>query len=274
MRSRRLERALGGLTPGALSYYADGVWYDAEYIHIRYDIPYYTRVAAETQGPILELACGTGRLTIPMAQAGATVTGVDVVPAMIDRANAKRDELPPGDRARLRFLLGDMRSLRLPERFSAVVLAFNTLMHMVHDDDLEGTLATAREHLEPGGLFHLDLHTPFPDAEEKDAEVRYDPQEMIDPRTRERFVVTENNTYDPRTQINTMRFFYQQVDRQGRPVGDERKEELALRVLFPRELDRWLHLAGFEIVGEWDDLERKEPFTGAGGRRVLMARRR
>ncbi|MCK6545591.1 class I SAM-dependent methyltransferase [Myxococcota bacterium] len=271
---RPLKRVAGGLTPEAMDYYSDGVWYDAEYVHIRYDIPYYVRVAAETQGEILELACGTGRLSIPMAEVGAKVLGLDIAPAMIAQANAKREKLPPGDQARLAFQVADMRSVRLGRTFDAVVLGFNTLMHMIDDDDLAGVLDTAREHLAPGGHFHFDIHVPFPDAPPRDPEVRYDPQEMIDPRTRERYIVTENNTYDPRTQINTMRFFYQQVDRNGNPVGDERMARLDLRVFFPRELDRWLHVHGFEVVGDWEDLERKQPFTGAGGRRVVMAKRR
>jgi SAM-dependent methyltransferase len=271
--TKRSER-IGGLDPFALEYYADGVWYDAEYIHIRYDVPYYTRVSAETQGDILELACGTGRLSIPMAQAGSNVLGVDVAAAMIAQANAKREQLPPGDQARLEFRVADMRTMRLGRTFDAVVLAFNTLMHMTEDDDLEAVLSSAREHLEPGGLFHLDLHTPLPEAEPRDQEVRYDPQEMIDPRTRERYIVTENNAYDARRQINTMFFFYQRVDAHGNPIGEEKRARLDLRVIFPRELDRWLHLAGFEIIGDWEDFERERPFSGSGGRRVVMARRR
>lgn len=95
---------------------------------------------------------------------------------------------------------------------------------------------------------------------------------MIDPRTRERYVVTENNRYDPRRQVNTMRFYYQKLDTLGRPVDRERMAALEMRVIFPRELDRWLHTTGFETVGDWDDFQRSQPFSGRGGRRVLEAR--
>jgi SAM-dependent methyltransferase len=265
----------GGLDEDDLAYYSDGVWYDAEYVHIGGDIPYYVRVAEETKGSILELACGTGRLTIPMAEAGKRVTGVDVAPGMIAQANTKRERLDTGIKGRLAFIVGDMRTLRLGERYEAVVLAFNTLMHMIDDRDLEATLETAREHLTETGLFHLDLHTPYPTLmADRDPAGRFDPQQMVDPRTSQRYIVTENNRYDPRTQINHMRFFYRAVDVRGRPTGTERSVELKLRVIFPRELDRWLHLAGFETVGDWDDLERTKPFSGRGGRRVLAVRRR
>lgn len=266
---------IGGLEPEELEYYSDGAWYDAEYVHIRGDIHHYMNVAAAAKGPILELACGTGRLTIPMAEVGAEVVGVDVAPGMIAQANAKRDRLPPGDRARCEFVVGDMRTLRLGRRFDKVILAFNTILHMTRDEDLEATLRTAAEHLRPRGLFHVDLHTPHPAVVPRDdPSGRYDPQQMIDPRSRDRYIVTENNQYDPRTQINTMRFYYQQVDVYGKAVGPERCRKLRLRVLFPRELDTWLHRTGFEIVGDWDDLDGTTPFSGEGGRRVLTARLR
>lgn len=256
-------------------YYGDGTWYDAEYVHVGGDIPYYVQVAADTNGAILELACGTGRLTIPMAEAGASVHGIDNAPAMVARAEEKRIALPPGDQERLSFEVADMRTARLGRKFSAVVLGFNTLMHMLEDDDLEAALITARAHLTPQGLFHLDLHTPFPDLRsQRDPDGRYDPQEMIEPRTRQRYIVTENNVYDPRNQINRMQFFYQPVDLVGKPSGPERRAEVRLRVLFPRELDTWLHRTGFEVLGDWEDFERHQPFSGRGGRRVLMLRPR
>lgn len=253
-------------------YYADGEWYDAEYVHIGGDVPYYEKVARETEGMILELACGTGRLTFPMVAAGARVVGIDNAKGMLSRAHARREDLPPSQRLSVEFLQGDMRTFRSDRRFEAVVLGFNTLMHMLEDDDLLATLHTARAHLGEEGLFHLDLHTPLPEiTRPRDPDGRYDPEEMIDPRDGKRYIVTENNTYDPRRQINQMRFYYQQVDADGRDVGPERCAVVELRVLFPRELDLFLRLAGFEVVGDWDDFERTTRFSGGGGRRVMMA---
>lgn len=255
-------------------HYGDGVWYDAEYVHIRADIPYYERVARETDGSILELACGTGRLSIPMAEAGAEVLGVDIAESMIARAQDKRAALPEGVRRRVAFRVGDMRTIRVGRKFDAVVLAFNTLMHMVEDDDLLATLATAREHLVDGGLFHFDLHTPYPKLPEREPDARYDPQQMIDPRTGERFIVSENHAYDARLQLNTMSFFYRRADANGEPHGPEERADVVLRVIFPRELDYVLRVSGFEVVGDFDDFERSVPFSGRGGRRVVMARKR
>ena len=70
-----------------------------------------------------------------------------------------------------------------------------------------------------------------------------------------------------------MRFFYQEVDAKGRKIGGEWKRELKLRVIFPRELDRWLASSGFDVVGDFNDFAGKEPFDARGGRRVIVARR-
>ncbi len=253
-------------------HYGDGAWYDAEYVHIRGDVPYYARVAEETSGAILELACGTGRLSFPMAATGAYVHGIDAAPPMIARAQEKRLSLPGAQQARVSFEVADLRSLRLGREFAAVVLAFNTLMHMTGDDDLAAALESVRAHLADGGLFHFDLHTPFPELLTRDPDGRYDPQQMIDPDTGDRYIVTESNEYDPRTQINRMYFYYQRLDRAGQAVGPERRAVLDLRVIFPRELDRWLAGAGFEAVGDWDDFDRSKAFSGKGGRRVVTAR--
>jgi SAM-dependent methyltransferase len=260
----------------AFEYYRDGAWYDAEYVHIGGDIAYYERVARETEGPLLELAAGTGRLTLPMARATPfPVVGVDLSEGMIAQAEHKRAQLPREVQDRLRFVVADMRALRLPQQFQAVVLAFNTLMHMTTDQDLEAALETARAHLREDGLFHLDLHTPYPSLMgERDPAGRYDPQQLIDPHTRERWQVSENNSYDAREQINRMSFYYQRVDAQGVPFGEERRMDLRLRVIFPRELDRWLYQAGFEVVGDWEDLGRTQRFSGRGGRRVVACRLR
>ena len=251
-----------------IDHYADGAWYDAEYVHIRADIPLYSAVAREAKGPILELACGTGRLTLPMAEAGATVTGVDVEASMLHQAEVNRRAARPEVQARLRFHRGDMRTLALDDRFDRVVLGFNALLHMLEDADLVAVLECGRRHLGPDGRFHLDIYIPYPSMTERDPTGRYDPQQMIDPFG-QRWIVTENNRYDPRTQINYMRFYYRPVDANDRPIGAEIYTEIPLRVIFPRELDAFLAQAGLRVMAEFDDYGRTQPYTARAGLRVM-----
>ena len=265
MRGRRAPRP--DVEP--VDHYGDGDWYDAEYVHIRADLDLYRAVAREATGPILELACGTGRLSFPMAEAGRRVTGVDASPAMLARARRRAGTASPEVRSRLDFVEGDMRSVRLGRRFDRVVLAFNGILHLLEDDELLAGLETARAHLAPGGRIHLDLFSPPTPPAERDPDDRFDPQPMVDPHTGERWLVTENNRYDPRRQLNHMFFYYRRADPQGRAFGPERRAEVVLRVLHPRELDAFVRWAGLAVAAEYEDYERTRPYTARTALRVL-----
>ncbi|NJK89721.1 MAG: hypothetical protein HC923_10180 [Myxococcales bacterium] len=142
-------------------------------------------------------------------------------------------------------------------------------MHAISDEDLHQTLETVRAHLAPDGIFACDVFAAPPAALGRDPGVEFDPQEMIAPDGR-RLIVTETTAYDPRQQLHHVSFRYRPSG--SDPGGDAiRTVDLSVRVVFPRELNLWLELAGFEIVGDWDDLDRTKPFTGHGGRRFIEA---
>ena len=98
-----------------LEEFADPVNYDREDSSDT-GVAFYTALAQETGGPVLELACGTGRVTIPIARLGFAVTGMDIVGGMLERARSKSAGLPT------RCVEGDLRVFDLGERFSVLYL--------------------------------------------------------------------------------------------------------------------------------------------------------
>ncbi|HJL43239.1 MAG TPA: class I SAM-dependent methyltransferase [Myxococcales bacterium LLY-WYZ-16_1] len=242
-------------------HYGDGVWYDAEYVHMGSDVPALVAWAGSRQ--VLELACGTGRLTLPLARAGATIWGVDLSKPMLAQARAKRRNLPEPVRSRIHLVHGDMRTVDLGRRFDRVLVGLNGLMHMLEDPDLEAALVRIRTHLEPDGRALLDLFTPQPVDHPRGA--RVDPQPLIDPRTGDRWEVTERRTWDPRRQVQRIDFFY----RPSKAETAVRTSRVEVRAMYPREMDAWLRWTGFRVVGDWDGLDRSRRFAGTGGRRVL-----
>src|SRR6476646_11262799 len=92
------------------------------------DVPFFRRLAIETGGPVLELGAGTGRVAIPIAEAGIEVVGLDRSRAMLALAERKRRALPAEVRRRLRFVEGDMTDLRLGRRFGLVFAAFRVFL--------------------------------------------------------------------------------------------------------------------------------------------------
>ncbi|MBI5162489.1 MAG: class I SAM-dependent methyltransferase [Magnetospirillum sp.] len=106
---------------------------------------------------LLELGCGTGAHAEELARRGWRVTGSDFSRGMLDGARARAAALPPDLGQRLDFLEGDARTLRLERTFDAVGSLFHVVSYQTGDDDLLGTLKTARAHLSPGGVFVFDI---------------------------------------------------------------------------------------------------------------------
>jgi len=108
-------------------------------------------------GEILELGCGTGAHAAELARAGYGVTGVDLSERMLARANTRLEGLAPAERAKLKFVHGDARSVRLDRAFDAVISLFHVMSYQSSNDDLLAAFSTAARHLSPGGVFLFDF---------------------------------------------------------------------------------------------------------------------
>jgi SAM-dependent methyltransferase len=106
---------------------------------------------------VLELGCGTGAHAVALARRGLAVDGVDLSPAMVDRAHARRDLLTPDLRPLLHFAAGDARSHRAGRSYDAVISLFHVMSYQTTNADLLAAMATARAHLAPGGHFLFDF---------------------------------------------------------------------------------------------------------------------
>jgi len=128
------------------------------------DLDLYLALASRADGPVLELAVGSGRLAIPLALAGYRVTGVDLDRAMLDRARAKVAGTPAADR--LTLIEADLVDLRLPDagRFGLAFVALNSLLVLPTRTAQRAALRTLADHLAPGGLAVVDIW--LPDAED------------------------------------------------------------------------------------------------------------
>jgi SAM-dependent methyltransferase len=120
------------------------------------DADLYAGLAAEG-GSVLELGTGSGRLAQALAERGFQVTGVDIAPPMLAKAQARRAGLPAQVAGRIALVRGDMAALDLKRRFDLVICPFFTLAHTPAGSAWRNTFATAARHLEPGGAaaFHL-----------------------------------------------------------------------------------------------------------------------
>ena len=118
------------------------------------DLPLYEQRAQRSDGPILELGIGTGRVALPLAQSGCEVWGIDHSAAMLEHARSKG---APDVISRLHLTLADMRDFTLDQKFALIFAGAGGFDHLVTPDDQARCLRRVRDHLLPGGLFVCDL---------------------------------------------------------------------------------------------------------------------
>jgi SAM-dependent methyltransferase len=211
--------------------YFDGRHYDQRYRDLTQDIPFWLKQARRYGDPILELACGTGRVTLPLARGGFQVTGIDISDSMLAQARRKASQ----EGLSVEWVKADIRDFELGERFSLVIFPANTLCHLLESEDLEACLSCVRKHLNGEGRFILDVFNPRLDILLRDPSKRYPHAEYPDPEGKGTVVVTENNVYDRASQINHIKLFYKLPGQE-----EELVEDLLMRIYFPQELDALL----------------------------------
>jgi SAM-dependent methyltransferase len=137
----------------------------------RRDVPFWRTVARRSRGPVLELGCGTGRISLPLARAGVRIVGIDRSAPMLERAArrlaAMRKREDGRKKSRLRLVRGDIRSLPFePGSFTTVLAPYGILQSLIRDRDLTATLAAVADVLAPGGRFGIDLVPDVPNWRE------------------------------------------------------------------------------------------------------------
>jgi SAM-dependent methyltransferase len=135
-------------------------WENAQTVRRR-DVGFWQRLAAAAEGPVLELGCGTGRVTVPVAKAGTRIHGIDRSGPMLTRAAARlRRSKLTGVASLVR---GDIRTLPFAERQFALVMApYGILQSLVRERDLAAALTSVHRVLRSGGRFGIDLVPDLP----------------------------------------------------------------------------------------------------------------
>ena len=121
------------------------------------DLQFYKKWLPKNEdAKILELCCGTGRLTIPIAKDGYNICGVDYTLSMLEQAKVKASEVGLG----INFIEADIRTLNLQEKFDLIFMPFNSIHHLYKNEDLFKTLKRVKNHLKAEGFFLLDCFNP------------------------------------------------------------------------------------------------------------------
>lgn len=124
------------------------------------DLPFYLEKAQQHGGPILEIACGTGRILLEIAKLGINIDGVDCSTDMLSILQEKLQKQSPAIQQRVNLHEGDMRKFSLGKQYKLVLIPFRPMQHMYTIEDQISALNRAKEHLQPKGFLIFDVFYP------------------------------------------------------------------------------------------------------------------
>jgi len=263
-------------------------WENAQTLGRR-DVPFWRRVVAHTNGPVLELGCGTGRVTRPLATAGVNIVGVDRSAAMLERIRSRtsnpdsqiptpnsqvpnpksrvpnpKSQVPTPD-SQLPLVRADIRALPFADAsFPAVIAPYGILQSLIRPHDLTATLASVARVVAPGGLFGVDLVPDVPNWREY--------RDRVQLRGRNgaaHLTLVESVSQDRRRRLTTFEQRY--IERRGRQRREHRFE-LTFRTLTVPQMTRQLERAGFAVQSVLGDY-RGRPWDARADVWIILAKR-
>jgi ubiquinone/menaquinone biosynthesis C-methylase UbiE len=238
------------------------------------EIAFYQRLAgraARNGEAVLEVACGTGRIAVRLAQEGIRVVGLDHSIAMLDIARTKSAHLPT-----VRWVEADMRSFRLDERFGLTIIPGHSFQNLLTADDQVACLASIRQHLLPGGV--LVVHLDHQDVDwlgalsGKLAGVFEPAGEFVDTQSGNIVRVSRAWWYERATQTAVSRARYKEIAANGEVVESWESGPDRYHCLFRFEMEHLLARAGFLVEACYGDFYEGE-LTGASSEMVWAATR-
>ncbi len=232
--------------------------YDSVYSYVQSDIPFYSNHASKLGGPVMELGCGTGRISLALAQRGIDVVGVDSSPEMLRIAQNKIPDLPANGGS-VSFIEADMRNMTLtdrdvPQSYNLIILPFRTFLSLLSLADQIQTLNNIIRHIAPGGKLIFDIFVPDINMLTSEGDLPYHFRDVTDPETGLKWVLWHQSRYDNYNQIIDARVIAEQLDVNGF-VSKKFYRDFQLRYIHIWEMHHLLELCGYEIIDIYGDFE-------------------
>jgi ubiquinone/menaquinone biosynthesis C-methylase UbiE len=232
-------------------------------------VAFHEHLAHKLGGPVLEIACGTGRIALPLAQAGLNVMGVDRSEAMLAIARRKVAKLPADVQERTTLVNQDMSALNLNRRFSLIFVPARSFQHLLTIELQRKSLQAFGRHLEPTGRIVLHLFDPRLD-------LLIDEKTVLPglfgthPETGRHYVgEVLRTTLDHLNQIRHDVWRYREIGANGDVLAEDTRE-MSLRWTYRWELHHLLELCGFAVEAEYSDYLESPP---AYGRELIVVAR-
>ena len=223
------------------------------------DLQFYKRWLPKNKNAnVLQLCCGTGRLTLPIAKDGYDISGVDYTSSMLEQAKEKASKRG----LKVKFIEANIRTLDLPEKYDFIFITFNSIHHLYKNEDLFKAFNVVKNHLKEGGLFLLDCFNPniqFIVEGEKEQ------KEIAEYKTKDgrEVLIKQIMRYENKTQINRIEWHYF-INGEFDSI-----QNLDMRMFFPQEFDSYLEWNGFNIINKFGDFE-EEAFNDNSEKQIFV----
>ena len=242
--------------------------YDLSYGDFLDDVDFYDNLAQVSGGAVLELGAGSGRVAIPLAEAGYDVVGIDESPSMLAAARQRLAGLKLRT-GKLELVEGDMTSFDLGRRFGLVFVAADTFQHLLTSEQQRACVACAARHLAPSGIFAMSIRSP--------ATVSWDevgvPAPLLldwtrtDPATGDLVMKFISAEADPARMVRRMTYFY---DRLKDGVVRRSVFTTELRYSTQAEIELLLQQEGLRVTHVYGDYDLSP--VGQGDDLIFVAR--
>jgi SAM-dependent methyltransferase len=232
------------------SIFDDGDLYDLLLKDIPYGLDFYVGLAKEAKGPVLDIACGTGRILLPCLQAGVDIEGLDLFEPMLKTLRAKGAALGLSPKLHQ----ADMSDFSLARKFALVMIPFNAFIHNMTQETQLRCLNLCREHLLPGGRLVFDTFFPALEFVSAPAGTRVLEGEFPHPVTGRTMRMYDTRTVDRVEQLFHSLNEIEEVAADGSVKVIHRALDHS-RFFYKHEMELLLRIAGFshwEIYGEFD----------------------
>lgn len=224
--------------------YADPKKYDELYERYLEDFNFIKEHAKQTTQPIIKLACGTGRLTVPMAKMGYRMIGVDIHEGMLKHAQDKADH----EGVKIQFFCQDCSKLSIPFKSDMIYMTGNSFQHFLTNESQDNLFVSVARHLLPNGDFIFDIRNPIL----TELALGEDTSKQTINEKGQKVIERNVEVYDHLTQILHCTTHTEIIENES--IVNSSTLSLSLRYTFPMELKRLMDSHGFELInlyGSW-----------------------
>lgn len=237
--------------------YDDSVLYDLVHGAFADDesLAFFQAQIALAGDTVLELACGSGHILIPLAEKGVKICGLDISAEMLAKANEKA----LNQKVKIDVGKGDMRNFELNRKFNLIFIAGNSLQHLTQLSEIEACFKSVKRHLKPNGKFLIEVFNPYIPLLMREIGKRFAVGDYG------KICLSEDVNYDSATQINHINWHFW-----NRTTDEEKMLSFEMRQFFPQELDELFTYNDFRIEQKFGGRD-KSAFTSNSLQQIIVA---